>query len=168
MIFTRRFAVSLVVLLALVVLSASVVFAADMFSGMWKVNIAKSTFNPGPPPKGPNTVKVTAVSNGLSVVTDGVNSTGQKTHSEFTVKFDGKDYPNKATLDGKPNPNAADTISAKKIDDYTMELTSKLKGKVTATQKVVVSKDGKTQTGSQTGTNAQGQAVNNTIVYEKQ
>ena len=44
MIFTRRFAVSFVVLLPLVVLSASVVFAADMFSGMWKVNIEKSTF----------------------------------------------------------------------------------------------------------------------------
>src|SRR5262245_10775178 len=111
MIFTRGFAVSFVVLLALVVLSASTVFAADMFSGMWKVNIAKSTFNPGPPPKGPNTFEVTAVSNGQSVVTDSVNSTGQKTHTEYTFQFDGKDYPHKATLDGKPNPNAPDTIS---------------------------------------------------------
>jgi len=38
---------------------------------------------------------------------------------------------------------------------------------VTLTAKVVYSPDGKTRTTTQTGTDAQGKAVNNTIVYEK-
>ena len=34
--------------------------AADVFSGNWKVNLAKSKYDPGPPPKGPNTSKIDA------------------------------------------------------------------------------------------------------------
>jgi hypothetical protein len=41
-------------------------------------------------------------------------------------------------------------------------------GKVTTTSRVVTSPEGKTQTGTATGTNPQGQAVNNVIVTEKQ
>jgi hypothetical protein len=36
------------------------------------------------------------------------------------------------------------------------------------TTRSVVSKDGKTRTTTQTGTNAKGEKVNNTIVYDKQ
>jgi hypothetical protein len=36
------------------------------------------------------------------------------------------------------------------------------------TTKTVVSKDGKTRTTTQKGTNAKGEKVNNTIVYDKQ
>jgi hypothetical protein len=62
----------------------------------------------------------------------------------------------------------ADTISMKKIDDYTVESVSKKGGKPLITTKSVVSKDGKTRTSTQKGTNAKGQDVNNTIVYDKQ
>jgi len=40
--------------------------------------------------------------------------------------------------------------------------------KPTITSKVVVSKDGKTLTNTQTGKDAVGHTVNSTIVYEKQ
>ena len=59
---SRKVFVSSIVLLAVVALSATVVFGADMFSGTWKVNLAKSTYSPGPPPKSPGTLKITAVS----------------------------------------------------------------------------------------------------------
>ena len=72
--------------------------------------------------------KVETIPNGIKVVIDGVNAAGQKTHVESSTKFDGNDYPSKSTLDGKPDTNAADMISAKKVDDYTIELTTKLKG----------------------------------------
>ena len=160
-----------IVLLAAVALSTTAVFAADMFTGTWKMNLAKSTYSPGPPPsppKEPSIQKITAIPNGLKVVAASVNSAGEKTHNEFTVKFDGKDYPVTATLDGKPDPKVANMISGKKIDDYTMEFTLKLNGKVTSVNTNVVSKDGKVRTTTQTGTNAQGQAVNNTVIYEKQ
>jgi hypothetical protein len=119
-------------------------------------------------PKGPNTQKIEAVENGSKLVADGVNAQGQRTHNEFTVKFDGKDYPQHPTIDGKPNPDAADTVAAKKIDDHTYEFTNKRKGTLLTTIKEVISKDGKTRTATITGTNAQGQAVNDTVVYEKQ
>jgi hypothetical protein len=62
----------------------------------------------------------------------------------------------------------ADTISMKKIDDYTIETVSKKGRKPLVTTKSVVSKDGKTGTTTQKGPNAKGEKVNNTIVYDKQ
>jgi hypothetical protein len=148
-------------------LSATIVFAADTMSGTWKINIAKSKFSPGPAPKS-GTRTNTAVDGGMKVVTDGVNSEGKKTHNEYTVKFDGKDYPEKPMIDGKPNPDGADMISMKKIDDYTYETTTKKAGKVLTVTRIVVSKDGKTTTATSTGKNAKGETVNNTVVAEKQ
>src|SRR5262249_5599213 len=119
----RMFVVSVLVLVV-VALFATVIFAADMFSGQWKENTAKSTVSPGPPRK-EGVGKVEGMDNGLTVVLDGVNASGQKAHTEYTVKFDGKDYPSKSTLDGKPNPNGDIMVSAKKVDDYTYETTAK-------------------------------------------
>jgi hypothetical protein len=161
----RGFVVS-VLFLVLAVLS-TVIFGADMFSGTWKLNIAKSTFSPGPAPK-EGVGKVQAVDNGLTMVLDGVSASGQKTHTEYTVKFDGKDYPSKSTLDGKPNPNGDFMVSAKKVDDYTYETTAKLKGKVLGTSRTVVAKDGKTATVTQTGTTPDGKPVNTKLIIEKQ
>jgi hypothetical protein len=76
-------------------------------------------------------------------------------------KFDGKDVP----WAGNPD---ADMASAKKMDDNSYENTWKKGGKVTVVAKVVVSKDGKTLTVTQTGTDSKGQAVDNTSVYDKQ
>jgi hypothetical protein len=55
-----------------------------------------------------------------------------------------------------------------KIDDNSYSNTWKKGGKPTITAKVAVSADGKTMTITQTGTNAKGEGVNNTIVYTKQ
>ncbi len=65
------------------------------------------------------------------------------------------------------NPDA-DTISIKKIDDYTIEVSTKKGGKPMMTLRSVVSKDGKTRTTTQKGKNANGEDVNNTIVYDRQ
>jgi hypothetical protein len=135
--------------------------------GTWKLNLAKSKYSPGPPPKS-GTTKITAVAGGINLVADGVDDKGQATRASYTAKFDGKDYPEKATIGGKPNPNNADAIAWKKIDDYTYESTAKLKGQVMTTTHYVISRDGKTRTNTVTGKDAQGQTVNNTLVYEKQ
>ena len=162
---TRLLVFSLVLVAALAL--SAVVHGADMFSGTWKLNLAKSKFNPGPGPKS-NMQKIDPVAGGMKVVTDGMNAEGKKAHNEYTVKFDGKDYAEHPMVDGKANPNGADMISIKKIDDYTYEATTKQKGKVLTVTKNVISKDGKTRTATATGKNGQGQAVNNTVVWEKQ
>src|SRR5215813_9919206 len=123
----RLLLVSLVLVAALALL-ATIAYGADMFSGTWKLNVTKSKFSPGPGPKS-NMQKIDAVDGGMKAVTDGENAEGKKTHNEYTVKFDGKDYPEHPMVDGKPNPNGADTISIRKIDDNTYEATTKKKGK---------------------------------------
>jgi hypothetical protein len=62
--------------------AASGAFAADVFSGNWKVNVAKSKYDPGPPPKGPNFSKIDAIPGGLKFTNDGVNAEGDPTHIE--------------------------------------------------------------------------------------
>ena len=80
----------------------------------------------------------------------------------YTTNLDGKDSP----LTGN-NPNA-DTLAVRRIDAQTLEAVSKKGGKVTITQRNVLSADGKTRTVTTTGTDAQGQKVNNVAVFEKQ
>ena len=156
--------VGLVAALALITMTA---MAAEMLAGTWKLNVAKSKYSPGPAPQN-NTVKFAAIEGGIQLTADGVDAQGKKTHNEYTAKFDGKDNPTKPMLDGKPNPNAADTVAYKRIDDYTYEVTTKLKGKQLAVARHVISKDGKTRTVTATGVNAQGQKLNDVTVFEKQ
>ena len=98
---------------------------------------------------------------GLLATTDFVNAQGQQNHNEIPEKFDGKDHP----VQGTAQPQ---TRSFKWIDDNTMEWVTKTNGKQTTTTRATLSRDGKTQTVTTTGTNAQGQKVNNVTVFEKQ
>jgi hypothetical protein len=150
--------------LALVVLFvpalSRVTFGEDNNVGTWKLNLAKSKYSPGPAPKS-QTLKLEAADDGVKYTADGIGPDGKPTHQEFTAKYDGKDYPFKG------NPDA-DSISYKRIDANTVEAVTKQGGKTTVTAKVVISKDGKTRTLTMTGKNAKGQAVSNTVVYDKQ
>ena len=56
----------------------------------------------------------------------------------------------------------------KRIDDYNYEDHDSVGGKVTISRRTVISKDRKTVTVTMKGTNAQGQTVNNSVVYERQ
>ena len=128
--------------------------------GTWKLNVAKSTYDPGPAPQS-STTKIEAAGEGEKAITEGVNATGAPTKTEYTAQYDGKDYP----LTGSQN---ADTLALKRIDARTLERTDKKGDKVVATSTHVVSEDGKTRTVTSKGTNAQGQATNNVTVWEKQ
>ena len=134
---------------------------ANPHVGTWTLNVAKSSYSPGPAPKS-QTLKIDAWGeDGLTYVADGVGGDDKPTHSEFQAKFDGKDY------EFKGNPDA-DTLSYKQIDANTLEATLKRKGEAAITANVVVSPDGKTRTVTQTGKDAQGRPVNIVSVYEKQ
>ncbi len=134
--------------------------APDPWIGTWVLNVAKSKYSPGPAPKS-NTIRIEASDGRIKYTTDGVGAEGQATHTEFTVKFDGKPYP----VTGNPD---VDTYAARRLGARRYELVARKGGKVTTTSRIVVSADGKTRTVTATGKNPQGQAVNNTIVYDKQ
>ena len=88
-------------------------------------------------------------------------ATGPVQQYSYTTNLDGTDSP----VTGN-NPNA-DTIAVKRIDANTLETVNKKAGKVTTTQRNVVSADGKTRTVTTTGIDGQGQKVNNVGVFEK-
>lgn len=129
--------------------------------GTWKLNVAKSTFSPGPAPRS-NTIKIERWENGQIAISDGIDAQGKPTHTEQPTKFDGKDYPRKGA------PAANTTRSYKAIDHRTYESVEKIDGKVTITTRMVISPDGKTRTLTAKGTDAQGRMVNDVTVYEKQ
>ena len=132
--------------------------AGDVNMGTWKLNEAKSKFAPGASKS--NTVVYEAVGDNVKATVDGTDGNGKPTHNEWSGKFDGKDNPVK----GDPN---RDTAALSKIDDYSIQITSKKAGKVVSTIRAVFSRDGKTRTQTGQGTNAQGVKTSNTVVYEK-
>ena len=157
--------VTLGVVLALgVVLGADIATlsaqASDPRMGTWKLNVAKSKYSPGPAPQA-LTLKVEPSGQGEKVTAEFVNADGTRTTTQYTANFDGKDNP----LTGS---QIADTVSLKRIDARTTDRTDKKGGKVAQTLRRVVSKDGKTMTVTTKGTNAQGQAVNNVAMFEKE
>jgi hypothetical protein len=133
--------------------------AANPNLGTWKLNEAKSKLSPGLPKN--LTVVYEASGDNTKGTIDGVDGQGKPTHNEWTGKFDGKDYP----VTGDPN---SDTRAIKQVDDHHYELTVKKGGKVTMTGKAVISADGKTRTVTISGTNAKGEKVTSTAVYDKQ
>ena len=135
--------------------------AKDPFVGTWTINLAKSKYSPGPAPKS-TTTTYEAAGKGYKVSVKAEPATGPVQQWSYTSDLDGKDVP----ITGN-NPNA-DTVAAKRIDANTLEIVNKKNGKVTTTQKNVVAADGKTRTVTTTGTDGQGQKVNNVAVYEKQ
>jgi hypothetical protein len=133
--------------------------AADGFIGTWKLNEAKSKLGPGAPKN--NTVVYEAAGDSVKVTIDGTDADGKPTHNEWTGKFDGKDYP----VTGDPT---SDARALKKVNDNTITFTVKKGGKVTTTGSIVLSADGKTRTVTTSGTDAKGNKVSGTAVYDKQ
>ena len=143
-----------------ILVSSSVALAANNWLGTWKLNVEASKFSPGPAPRS-QTLTFEATAGGIKLTSRTVDAKGKATKGEYVSNFDGKDVPWKGNAD-------ADTASAKRIDDNSYENTWKKGGAVTIVAKVVVSPDGKTLTLTQVGKNAKGQAVNNTVVLDRQ
>jgi hypothetical protein len=133
--------------------------AADPLFGTWKTVPAKSTYSPGPAPKN-NTKKYEPYKGGVKAQQDLVTAKGETRHVEVTGAFDGKDYP------GTGNPEV-DTYSFQRVDAHNYVVTQKKGGKVTITSKMKIAADGKSRVVTQTGTDTQGRAVNNSVYWEK-
>ena len=133
--------------------------ARDPRTGTWQLNVAKSTYKPGPAPKS-QTVRIEPSGQGERVRSEAINTNGTKVVTEYTAAFDGTDYP----LKGSP---VANTVSLKRIDPRTTERVDKKDGHIVLVYKRVVSEDGKTMSVTINGVNAQGQQVSNVVVFER-
>lgn len=130
--------------------------------GTWKLNAAKSKWNPGPPVK-TQTRSYEAVGRALRVSVERVTVDGRRQAYTYTADFDGKDYP--VTGQG---PSGGDTVALKRIDAYTFESIFKKTGKVVELSTNVISPDGKSMTINSAGTSPRGQPTHNLTVFDKQ
>ena len=129
--------------------------------GTWTLDVAKSTFSPGPAPK--SDVIVTTGAGGGKFHSDVtvVGADGKTLHTEATYAYDGKDYP----VTGGPE---GETVALQEDSKtHTLTLTIKVKGKVTTTATSVMGSDGKSFTSTGTGTTPDGKPVKNVSVFNK-
>ena len=129
--------------------------------GTWKLNLAKSKYSPGPPPRS-STVIWEAVGQGLRSRTEGIDAQGNPTKTDSGVfSFDGKSSPYTGNL-------AYDATSYKQVNASTIEATRTKAGRVVQTLTIVLSADGKSRTNTVTGVNEKGQQINDVVVFDKQ
>jgi hypothetical protein len=142
--------------------------AKEAILGTWKLNEADSRWSPGAPKN--QTVVYKAARGDIKVTVDGTDADGKPIHSEWSGKFDGKDYP----VTGDP---ASDTRAYKRMDNASncdklnfcsVEFTGKKDGKVTMTGYIVVSPDGRSRTATVSGTDPNGNTIDTTATYDKQ
>ena len=153
---------------------------ADPIIGTWLLNVAKSTFSPGPAPQSESrtfvketlqtklTAKGTAeprtyrsVRQEIKATSLGVDGHGQPTTREWTMVDDGRDRP----ITGDPD---ADMLSLTRIDALTSALSLKRAGRIVITGTQAISRDGKVMTVTTNGVNAAGQTIRDVAVFEKQ
>ena len=142
-----------------VLLVGTMCLAQNVNMGTWKLNEAKSKIPAGFPKN--TTVTYEAAGDSIKATVDGVDPKGNPTHTMWTGKFDGKDYP----VTGDPT---SDTRSLKQVDDHTLLLTSKKAGKVTISGRIVVAADGKSRTLTATATDSMGMKIEGVSYYDKQ
>lgn len=133
----------------------------DPIVGTWKLDVAKSTYKPGPAPKS-STIVVASQGKGIKVAVDAVNADGSPLKWGFATMRDGKE---EAPVTGNP---MFDTVTATRESSTAGTNVYKKAGKVVMTTKVAIAADSKSMTVTTTGTNPQGQAVNNVAHYVRQ
>jgi hypothetical protein len=127
--------------------------------GTWKLNEAKSKISHGAPR---NTMVVyEPAGENVRIVIDGIGSDGKPMHSEWTGKFDSKDYP----VIGDPN---SDARSLTQIDERTLGFNAKKNGKTILSGRIAVSADGKSRTVTSSGADSNGKTISSLAVYDKQ
>lgn len=156
----KRVVVSLSILALFLGVAAIAMHAADNPGmGTWKLNEAKSKIPAGSTKN--TSVAYAAEGDKIKCTVEGTDASGKAVYSEWTGKFDGKDY-------AVTGDSTSDMRSYKTVDAHTVMFTAKKDGKVTLTGKIVYSADGKSRTVTTTATDAAGKKVISTGVYEKQ
>src|SRR5450755_3047506 len=97
---------------AAVVIAAGTALAADSVVGTWKLNLAKSTFSPGPAPKSQTRTYVESAQ-GMTVTIKTTAADGKESTTTLVFKDDGKSYP----VSGSPD---FDAVSVKRVDALTL------------------------------------------------
>jgi hypothetical protein len=145
---------------ALLVVTAANAQTTEPIMGTWTLDVAKSSYKPGPAPK-QATIIVEPAGKGIKVAVDSVNADGSPLKWGFTSARDGKE---EAPVTGNP---MYDVVTTTRESATAGTNVYKKGGKVVMTVKIAVSTDGKSMTVTSNGTDLKGQAVHNVAVYNK-
>jgi hypothetical protein len=149
---------------------------ADLLIGMWKQNMEKSTYDPGPPPaSGSGSVRQYASGDEGAIVAITININPQGLPSLGAISaanYDGREYAQHTlatlatSLGSHLGPRIDRTISYTPTDMFTVEIVQKQGGEIVSKSTRTISRDGKTLT--ERVINTQGRPVTNVLVFEKQ
>jgi hypothetical protein len=145
---------------ALVVASAASAQTTEPIVGTWKLDLARSTYKPGPAPKS-SILTIEPAGKGIKVAVDAVNADGSPLKWGFTTLRDGKE---EAPVTGN---SMFDVMTSTRESATAGTNVYKKAGKVVMTTKAAISADGKTMTLTSTGTDPKGQAIHNVATYTK-
>jgi formylglycine-generating enzyme required for sulfatase activity len=145
--------------LACCFLGAAAGLAADPHMGTWKLNERKSKITPET--RKNTQVVCSSMFGQVKVKSDGIDANGKPIHTQWSGKFDGKDYP----VTGDPY---SDTRAYTRVNERALTTANKKNGKVRVTGQIVVSANGKTRTVTINGTSPKGTKFKNVAVYDKQ
>jgi hypothetical protein len=145
---------------AVLAIGSGAALAADPAIGTWKLNLAKSTFSPGPAPKS-QTRSYVESAQGTTLTVKTTDADGKESVTTLTFKTDGKPYP----VNGNPD---FDMVSVTQVDASTVRSTQTKAGATVGSGVRTVSKDGKTLTFKQRGMHAGGGRYDDVSVYDRQ
>jgi hypothetical protein len=150
--------IAVVAACALAVNAAARAQAPDPLVGTWKLDLAKSSYKPGPAPKSVTVVIEAAGGKALKIAVDAVMADGPMKWG-YTNARDGKETP----VTGNPNYDAVKVTQVSSTEGTIQYMKG---GKPSLVAKTSV-KD-KTMTVTTTGTDSAGQSVHNVAVYTRQ
>jgi hypothetical protein len=140
-------------------LASTAADAKDPLVGSWQLDLEKSTFDPGPGPKGQ--MRTYSHTGDVEKLTArGIGADGKPTLVQYSARYDGKDYPITGSSGG-------DLIALRRIDELTTESTQKRGGKPVIVATRTVSQDRKTLTVITKGTGPAGETLNHRMVFDK-
>src|SRR3972149_12244886 len=109
---------TITLVLAMFVVCVSLHAQQDPLMGTWKLNLSKSKYNPGPPPRSRILKFELSPNDGLIMTNDGITANGEKTHTVESFAQDGKDHP-------ETEIQGVDARVSRRIDAYTTETINK-------------------------------------------
>jgi hypothetical protein len=133
------------------------VSSADRVLGTWVLVVEKSKYDPGPALKS-QTRTYQAHPLGIKATIKTVYASGNSAGLQYTADYDTVEYPVLGSVD-------SETITLRRVDEFTAEASHGHAGKVIGTAKRVISSDGKTMTITYRGI-SEGKEINNVSVYE--
>ena len=128
--------------------------------GTWQLNLAKSKFRPGPPPRS-QTLIIAQEGQNVRDTVQVIDAQGNASTGVIVHVYDGQPHPATTSPD-------FDATVLTRVDANTLIFNRLKAGKLIQVGTFVVSQDGKTLTIAFTGIDGKGQALNTIAVFDKQ